>query len=98
MFGIFFGFDFNEAAFNRLFHGSGEIIERFYFLAVDLEHGQIRKLVISDGVVGRKHLTQNHDAAMFARKKLRLKAVEINETLGRFPLPVRSPFLKILAG
>src|SRR5207253_3722859 len=34
---------------------------------------------------------------MFAGKELRLKAVEINEARRRFSLPVRSPFLEILA-
>src|SRR5205085_6482145 len=60
--------------------------------------GQIRKLIVADGVIGRKNLAQNYDAAMFAGEKLRLKPVQINETLRRFTQPVRAPFFQILAG
>src|SRR5207247_5671240 len=92
------GFDFDESAFDRLFHRGSEIAERFYFLAVHFGYGQIRKFVIADGVVSRKDLTQDYDAAMLARKQFGLEPVKIDETLGRFALPVWSPLLEILAG
>ena len=52
LFRIFFSLDLDETAFNRLFHRCGEIIERFDLLSVHFEHGQVRKFIVTDGVIG----------------------------------------------
>ena len=45
-----------------------------------------------------KNLAENHNAPVALREKLGLELIEINEILRRILLPVRAPFLEILAG
>ena len=81
-----------------MLHGFGQIVERFNFFAVHLGDCQIGEVVVTDGAICRENLAQNHDAPVPFGKELGLEMIEIDETLRRFTLPVRSPFLEILAG
>src|SRR5207248_8951483 len=95
---IFLGFDFYKSTFDRLLDRVGEIVHRLDLASIHFGYGEVIKFVIAYGVICRKHLTQDNDAAVFTGKKLRLKTIEINEPRRRFTLPVRAPFFEILAG
>ena len=43
-------------------------------------------------------MAENNNAPISVRKELGLEMIEVNQTLGSFPLPVRAPFFEILTG
>jgi hypothetical protein len=65
--------------------------------AIDLRDGEISEIVVTDSGRRWQDLAENYNAAMTFREKLLLKPIHINETGGRFFLPIASPFLQILA-
>src|SRR5262249_62270582 len=70
----------------------------FVYFAVLLLHRQLGKHVVADSAIGREHLAENHDATISFGKKLRLKVIEVNQTLRGFSLPIGAPFFEILPG
>ena len=77
-------------------HGVREVAQRLDLLAIDLLHGEIGEVVVADRAVCRQHLSHDHDAAISFREQFRLKAIQIDQALRRFLLPVGAPFLEIL--
>ena len=51
--GIFFGLDFDKA-FDWLFNGFGQIVQRLNFFSVHLFHGEVSKIIVADCAVRRK--------------------------------------------
>ena len=85
---VFLRLDLDEAAFERVLHGFGQIVQRANLFSIDRLYAEIREIFVTDRSIGWQHLTQHHDLAMTLREKLRLVTVEINEFLRAFALKV----------